>query len=65
MFRLSLKLKFGGATCGGRTSFHELKLKVIFFSMLWDPMGRWLFFYDLRQLLLECMLELEMLNPRP
>ena len=41
-------------------------LKVIYiFLMLWDPMGGWVFFYDLRQLLLKRMLELEMLNPKP
>ena len=29
-------------------------LKVIYiFLMLWDPMGGWVFFYDLRQLLLK------------
>ena len=29
-------------------------LKVIYiFLMLWDPMGGWVFFYDLGQLLLE------------
>ena len=32
--------------------------------MLWDPMGGWVFFDVLRQLLLERMLGLEMLNPK-
>ena len=41
-------------------------LKVIcIFLMSWDPMGGWVFFYDLGQLFLERMLELEMLNPKP
>ena len=40
-------------------------LKDIFFLMLWDPMGGWVFFDVLRQLLLERMLGLEMLNPKP
>ena len=62
---LALELYWG--TCGGRASFHKLNiLKVIcIFLMLWDPMGGWVFFYDLGQLLFERMLELEMLNPKP
>ena len=43
-------------------SFHELDCDFegdiyiyiyFFFLMLWDPMGGWVFFYDLRQLLLK------------
>ena len=50
----------------GRASFHELKyFEGCIFLMLWDPMGGWVFFYVLRQLLLERMLGLEMLNPKP
>ena len=38
----------------GRASFHELKyFEGSVFLMLWDPIGGWVFFYDLRQLLLE------------
>ena len=49
-------------------SFHELKYfesDVCIFLMLWHPMGGWVFFFDLGQLFLEGMLELEMLNLSP
>ena len=40
-------------------------LKVIYFLNVVGPNGRVGIFYDLGQLLLERMLELEMLNPKP
>ena len=50
----------------GRASFHRLKyFEGYIFLMLWDPMGGSVFFYVLRQLLLERMLGLEMLIPFP
>ena len=64
-----LDLELYRGTCGGRASFHKLEYfegdAVWIFLMLWDSMGGWVFFYDLGQLLLERMLELEMLNPKP
>ena len=34
-------------------SWNILKVMAYIFLMLWDPMGGWVFFYDLRQLLLK------------
>ena len=50
----------------GRASVHDLKyFEGCIFLMLWDPMGGWVFVYVSRQLFLEGMLGLEMLNPKP
>ena len=51
----------------GQASFHELDcyFEGYIFLMLWDPMSGWVFFDVLRQLLLERMLGLEMLKPKP